>query len=120
MEEVSAAAPAPELKAPFHEMPESQAPHQMTVKEYCLTRFSTLKPPMNKAPNPFRLLMLLNTKQWMFFLIAFLAWVCLYYLFYLYSVSGYIHTPLEKTRKDQALTFVIRRPGMPLTSLLCL
>lgn len=57
-------------------VPESPAPHQMSIKEYALTRFSTLRPPMNRAPNPIRLLMMLNTKQWMFFLVAFLAWVC--------------------------------------------
>jgi MFS transporter, SHS family, lactate transporter len=54
---------------------ESQSPPQMTAKEYAATRFSTLKPPMHKAPNPFRLLAMLNTKQWLFFLVGFLAWV---------------------------------------------
>lgn len=29
---------------------------------------------MNKAPNPFKALALLNFQQWMFFLVAFLAW----------------------------------------------
>jgi hypothetical protein len=57
-------------------VPESPAPHQMSAKEYALTRLSTLRPPMHHAPNPIRLLMTLNTKQWMFFLVAFLAWVC--------------------------------------------
>lgn len=41
---------------------------------YIATRFPTLKPPMNKAPNPFKLLALLNTQQWLFFLVAFIAW----------------------------------------------
>jgi len=54
---------------------ESHAPERMTVAEYATTRFSTLKPPMHKAPNPFKLLAMLSTKQWMFFLVAFLAWV---------------------------------------------
>jgi hypothetical protein len=62
-------------------VPESPAPHQMSAKEYALTRFSTLRPPMHHAPNPIRLLMMLNTKQWMFFLVAFLAWVCASFLF---------------------------------------
>lgn len=48
---------------------------QMSVKQYALTRFSTLKPPMRKTPNPIRILMLLNGKQWLFFLLAFSAWV---------------------------------------------
>ena len=29
---------------------------------------------MNKAPNPFKLLAMLNTQQWLFFLVAFFAW----------------------------------------------
>ena len=41
---------------------------------YFATRIPTLKPPMNKAPNPFSLLALLNTQQWLFFLVAFIAW----------------------------------------------
>jgi len=53
---------------------ESHSPPHMTAKEYALTRFSTLKPPMNKAPNPFRLLAMLSGKQWLFFLVGFLAW----------------------------------------------
>lgn len=54
---------------------ESHPPAEMSAAEYAKTRFSTLKPPMNKAPNPFKLLAMLNTKQWLFFLVAFLAWV---------------------------------------------
>lgn len=58
-----------------HVTQESPAPHRMTVGEYCSTRFSTLRPPMNSAPNPIRLLMMLSGKQWLFFLVAFLSWV---------------------------------------------
>lgn len=46
----------------------------MSVARYAATRLSTLKPPMAKAPNPIRLLRLLNFQQWMFFLVAFIAW----------------------------------------------
>lgn len=79
MAEVPAFAPVEEQKVISHDngVPESPPPHKMTAKEYCLTRFSTLKPPMNHAPNPIRLLMLLNGRQWLFFLVAFLAWVSL-------------------------------------------
>jgi SHS family lactate transporter-like MFS transporter len=59
---------------------ESHHPHELTIKEYALTRFSTLKPPMHKAPNPVRLLTLLSGKQWLFFLVGFLAWVSRYIL----------------------------------------
>ena len=77
MAEVSAIASPAEQKAPSHDngVPESPPPHKMTVKEYCLTRFSTLKPPMNHAPNPIRLVRQLSGKQWLFFMVAFLAWV---------------------------------------------
>lgn len=47
---------------------------QMSVGRYFATRFSTLKPPMNKAPNPFKLILLLNKRQWAFFLVGFIAW----------------------------------------------
>lgn len=56
---------------------ESHHPHQITAVEYATTRVSTLKPPMNKAPNPFKLLAMLSGKQWLFFLVGFLAWVCI-------------------------------------------
>ena len=46
----------------------------MSVGTYIATRIPTLKPPMNKAPNPFKLLALLNFQQWMFFLVGFLGW----------------------------------------------
>lgn len=61
------ASPEPALK-------ESHTPHDMSIGEYARTRFSTLKPPMNKAPNPIRLLRLLSGKQWLFFLCGFIAW----------------------------------------------
>ncbi|EXJ76888.1 MFS transporter, SHS family, lactate transporter [Capronia epimyces CBS 606.96] len=46
----------------------------MSVTRYAVTRFTTLKPPMAKAPNPFKLLAMLNTQQWLFFLVAFFGW----------------------------------------------
>lgn len=50
------------------------APEKMSVGRYLSTRLSTLKPPLAKAPNPFKLVRLLNLHQWLFFLVAFLAW----------------------------------------------
>lgn len=50
------------------------ADQHMSIKEYASTRISTLRPPMAKAANPFKLLALLNTQQWLFFLVAFFAW----------------------------------------------
>lgn len=50
-------------------------PHaNMTVGQYLGTRLSSLKPPMNKTPNPFKLLGMLNRMQWAFFGVAFFAW----------------------------------------------
>jgi hypothetical protein len=46
----------------------------MSAGRYAATRLTTLKPPMAKAPNPITLLRMLNFQQWMFFLVAFLAW----------------------------------------------
>jgi SHS family lactate transporter-like MFS transporter len=57
------------------DVPESHAPPMMTVGQYAATRITTLKPPMNKAPNPFRLLAMLSGKHWLFFLVGFFAWV---------------------------------------------
>lgn len=47
---------------------------KMTVSRYLATRIPTLKPPMDPLENPFKLLALLNFKQWMFFLVAFIGW----------------------------------------------
>jgi SHS family lactate transporter-like MFS transporter len=69
--EEKAAGTSPGNEAPI----ESHPPHQMTAREYAATRFSTLKPPMNKAPNPFKLLAMLSGKQWLFFFVGFFAWV---------------------------------------------
>jgi SHS family lactate transporter-like MFS transporter len=46
----------------------------MSAGHYLATRFSTLKPPMNHAPNPFKLLAMLNRMQWAFFFVGFIAW----------------------------------------------
>ncbi|KAG8526541.1 uncharacterized protein KY384_008741 [Bacidia gigantensis] len=46
----------------------------MSIGRYIATRIPTLKPPMHKAPNPFKLLALLNFQQWMFFLVGFCGW----------------------------------------------
>jgi SHS family lactate transporter-like MFS transporter len=55
---------------------ESREPETMTIGKYAATRFSTLKPPMLQVDNPIRLLGMLTGKQWLFFLVGFLAWVC--------------------------------------------
>lgn len=49
--------------------------HGMSAGQYITTRFSTLRPPMNKAPNPVRLIRSITGIQWAFFMVAFFAWV---------------------------------------------
>ncbi|KAI9051631.1 hypothetical protein LZ554_004674 [Drepanopeziza brunnea f. sp. 'monogermtubi'] len=53
---------------------EDEARRGQVMATYAKTRLSTLKPPMNRAPNPFTLLAMLSTKQWLFFFVAFSAW----------------------------------------------
>lgn len=52
-------------------------PHEgMGPGKYLATRFSTLKPPMHKLRNPFKLIGMLTGHHWAFFGVAFFAWVC--------------------------------------------
>ncbi|EKV11950.1 Sugar transporter family protein [Penicillium digitatum PHI26] len=50
----------------------------MSIGRYVTTRISSLVPPMNPAPNPFKALTLLNRAQWLNFLasqqVAFFGW----------------------------------------------
>jgi len=59
---------------PYSDDNDEYSNRHMSPTKYAATRISTLKPPMAKAENPFKLLALLNTQQWLFFLVAFLAW----------------------------------------------
>ncbi|KAF2191624.1 hypothetical protein K469DRAFT_731904 [Zopfia rhizophila CBS 207.26] len=47
----------------------------MSVGSYLASRFSTLKPPMDKAINPVTALDMLNRQQWLFFWVARCDWV---------------------------------------------
>jgi hypothetical protein len=52
------------------------APYEgMSPGRYVATRFSSLVPPMHSAPNPIRLVMMLNRTHWAFFGVAFFGWV---------------------------------------------
>ena len=54
---------------------QDHAPHHgMSPAKYLATRFSSLKPPMTSAPNPFSLLRMISARQWAFFGVAFFAW----------------------------------------------
>jgi hypothetical protein len=58
----------------------------MSVGRYLATRVTSLRPPMHKAPNPLKALMLLNKQQWLFFLVCLFTWV----LCYLYGNSDWL------------------------------
>ncbi|RGP80161.1 mfs shs lactate transporter [Fusarium longipes] len=73
----------------------TRAPHEgMSPGRYLATRFSTLKPPMHNVPNPIKLLRMLNSQQWAFFFVAFVAWT--WDAFDFFSVSLTV-TSLAKT-----------------------
>lgn len=77
----------------------------MSIGRYTATRLTTLKPAMLWAPNPFRLVRMLDAHHWAFFFIAFAAWVsCL-------LAPG---APAFNRR------LTAPRHGMPLTSSPCL
>lgn len=63
---------------------------------YLATRITTLKPAMDKAPNPIRLLRMLTLQQWLFFLVAFFAWTWDAFDFFTVSLTV---TPLAKDFK---------------------
>jgi SHS family lactate transporter-like MFS transporter len=67
--------PSEEARYEHAQTPYAHTEH-MSAGRYIATRLSTLKPPMHKAPNPIRLLRMLNRRQWAFFFIGFVAWVC--------------------------------------------
>lgn len=58
--------------APHPPVPASKK--SMGVGEYLRTRFTSLKPPMEKVPNPITLLGQLNRLQWLNFAVAFATW----------------------------------------------
>lgn len=78
---------------PTYDHPHPHEDEHMSVGRYLATRLPTLKPPMHKAPNPFKLLAMLNFQQWMFFLVAFFAWSWDAFDFFTVSLTV---TPLAK------------------------
>jgi SHS family lactate transporter-like MFS transporter len=61
-------------QAGYIEAPEEHKP--LTFKacfRYLKGRVPTLKPPMRKAPNPFKALTLLNRQQWLFFAVCLIS-----------------------------------------------
>lgn len=96
------------------ESPQSQVAQQehMSVARYLATRIPTLKPPMAKAPNPIKLVRLLNRQQWLFFLVAFFAWS--WDAFDFFTVSLTVEELAEDFGKTQkqitwGITLVLRK-----------
>lgn len=74
---------------------------KMSTGRYIATRFSSLKPPMDKIENPFTLLGLLNTKQWLFFACSFIAWTWDAFDFFTVSLTvSDLAKEFGKTNKD--------------------
>lgn len=83
-----------------HAMRESHV-EKMSAGRYLATRFSTLKPPMDRVENPFKLLAMLNGKQWLFFLCAFIAWTWDAFDFFTVSLTvSELAVQFDKTTKD--------------------
>ena len=80
--------------SPASEEPLDPTEQHMSIGRYVATRFSSLKPPMAKAENPIKLLRMLNLQQWLFFLVAFLAWTWDAFDFFTVSLTV---TDLAKT-----------------------
>lgn len=96
------------------ESPQFQVAQQerMRVSRYLATRIPTLKPPMAKAPNPIKLVRLLNRQQWLFFLVGFLAWS--WDAFDFFTVSLTVEELAEEFGKTQkqitwGITLVLRK-----------
>ena len=61
--------PHAEAMVPVQQEPQQQESVMMKIWRYLYTRVPTLKPPMRKAPNPLKAILLLNREQWLFFLV---------------------------------------------------
>lgn len=78
-----------------------ETPVKMSAGRYLATRFSTLKPPMDPVENPFKVLALLNTKQWLSFLVAFIAWIWDAFDFFTVSLTvSDLATAFGKSKTD--------------------
>ncbi|KAI9762034.1 MAG: hypothetical protein M4579_000670 [Chaenotheca gracillima] len=80
---------------------------KMSVGRYIATRLPSLKPPMHKAPNPFKALALLNRQQWLFFLVGFVGW----------SWDAFDFFTVSLTTTDLAETFAEKDPSITVTDI---
>lgn len=75
MSDTEKAAPIEPAQTTTSTVADNAPHHGMSAGKYLATRFSSLQPPMNKAPNPIRLLSMVTRRQWAFFAVAFIGWV---------------------------------------------
>lgn len=61
------------IKTPSYQQEEIFT-EKSSIRNYAITRFTSLRPPMAEVANPIKLLAMLNKQQWAFFLVSFLAW----------------------------------------------
>lgn len=57
-------------EVPQHVASSPDVEEHMSIGRYIATRFTSLVPPMNPAPNPFKALTLLNRTQWLNFTVC--------------------------------------------------
>ncbi|EPE10916.1 sugar transporter family protein [Ophiostoma piceae UAMH 11346] len=75
--------------------------HGMGVGQYITSRFSSLKPPMAKAPNPIAIIRSLTGRQWAFFMVAFVAWTWDAFDFFTVSLTVTdLAETFDRTRTD--------------------
>ncbi|KJZ77996.1 hypothetical protein HIM_02633 [Hirsutella minnesotensis 3608] len=87
-----------------------------SVLRYLASRVSTLKPPMDKAANPFKALRLLTREQWNFFLCAWCGWILDAFDFFTVSLTiGPLSKQFDKSVSDItwgiALVLMLRPVG---------
>lgn len=61
-------------RSPQNYYEDEEEREKMGAGRYIATRIPTLKPTRDRVQNPFKLMALLNTQQWLFFSVAFIAW----------------------------------------------
>ncbi|KAJ5145234.1 hypothetical protein N7448_002626 [Penicillium atrosanguineum] len=62
------------IKGYTHQHHEILFDEPTSICEYAATRITSLKPPMERLVNPFKLLAMLNAQQWAFFAVSFAGW----------------------------------------------
>jgi len=78
-----------------------ETPEKMSAGRYLATRLSTLKPPMDKVENPFKLLGSLTGMNWLMFSCAFVAWTWDAFDFFTVSLTvSELAETFDKTTKD--------------------